>query len=181
MGQAQPFEKEKLIVALIYHDPAVLDVARERLTEAFGPIEAQSEEYSFSELYSDYYDEELGGEGLRRIYSFAEPVAPQRQAQIKTLTNRMEADLSVNGKRKINLDPGLMNIGRLLLATTKPAWFRIPLADGIYTELTLFYSRGEWQELLWTYRDYRSPAVKAFLTDVHKTYLKQRKAGLTRI
>ena len=46
---------------------------------------------------------------------------------------------------------------------------------GIYTELTLFYARGGWHKLPWTYRDYQSERVQAFLTTVRKKYLAQRK------
>ena len=83
--------------------------------------------------------------------------------------------LSDGEGRKINLDPGFINHGRLLLATTKETGFRIPLKDGIYTELTLFWARGGWQKLPWTYRDYQSERVQKFITDVRRTYLAQRK------
>ena len=175
MGLAKEFEKEKLIVGIIFSDEELLSRALELLRENFGEIEAVSEEFSFSEEFSHYYDEELGGEGRRRIYSFTELVDPTRQAEIKTLTNKWEEELSVDGNRHVNLDPGFINHGRLLLATTKPAGFRIPLADGIYTEMTLFWARGGWQKLPWTYRDYQSERVQRFITEVRRTYLKQRK------
>ncbi len=175
MGKLHEFEKEKMIVGVIYHDPAVLEAGLSMLTEAFGPFDLVSEEFSFSKEFSNYYDEEIGGEGLRRIYSFENLVDAARQAEIKTLTNEMEKKLSVGENRKINLDPGFMNIGRVMLATTKPAYFRIPLSDGIFTEMTLFYARGAWQRFPWTYRDYQSPLVHKFLTKVHKKYLAQRK------
>ena len=77
--------------------------------------------------------------------------------------------------RVINLDPGLISHGRVMLATTKKTGFRVPLRDGIYTELTLFYARGAWQKFPWTYRDYQSERVQSFLTVVRKKYLSQRK------
>ncbi len=175
MGKTQDFEKEKLIIGVIYHEKEILERALEILTHEFGEIEAVSEEFSFSEDFSTYYDSELGGEGFRRIYSFKDTVAPERQADIKTRTNEIEAEFSVLGKRRINLDPGFINHGRLLLATTKETGFRIPLKNGIYTELTLFWARGGWQKLPWTYRDYQSERVQKFITEVRRTYLKQRK------
>jgi hypothetical protein len=62
-----------------------------------------------------------------------------------------------------------------MLATTKETGFRVPLADGIYTELTLFWARGGWQKFPWTYRDYQSERVQTFITKVRKKYLEQRK------
>ena len=175
MGAVYEFEKEKLIVGVIYSDKELLDRAMKMLVEEFGEIDAVSEEFSFSEEFSDYYDEELGGEGLRRIYSFKETVDPARQADIKIRTNEIEQLLSVDGNRHVNLDPGFINHGRLLLATTKKAGFRIPLKDGIYTEMTLYYARGEWQKLPWTYRDYQSERVQKFITEVRHNYLLERR------
>ena len=175
MGATYDFEKEKLILGVIYHDKAVLDVAMEILVGEFGEIEDMSEEFSFSGEFSTYYDEEIGGEGMRRIYSFRELVDPSRQAEIKTRTNEIEAQFSVDGNRRINLDPGFINHGRLMLPTTKETGFRVPLSDGIYTELTLFWARGGWQKFPWTYRDYQSERVQTFITKVRKKYLEQRK------
>ena len=175
MGLAQEFEKEKLIIGIIYSDRELLDRALGELCDKFGEIEDFCDEFSFSEEFSHYYDDELGGEGLRRIYSFKELIDPATQAQIKVFTNELEMRLSKNGNRQVNIDPGFINHGRLLLATTKPAGFRIPLCDGIYTELTLFWARGEWQKLPWTYRDYQSKRVQSFITKVRARYLLQRK------
>ena len=176
MGKIYEFEKEKLIIGVIYHDKAVFEEAMGILKEKFGESDGVCEEFSFSEEFSKYYDEEIGGEGLRRIYSFERLVSPSEQAEIKEFTNDVEARFSVDGKRQINLDPGFINHGRLMLATTKAAGFRIPLKNGIYTELTLFYARGGWHKLPWTYRDYQSERVQRFITEVRRIYLNQRKS-----
>lgn len=175
MGAVYEFEKEKLIIGVIYHEKEILDKAMEILTAEFGPIEAVSEEFSFSEEFSTYYDDEIGGEGFRRIYSFKELVDPARQADIKIRTNEIEAEFSVDGKRRINLDPGFINHGRLMLATTKETGFRVPLKNGIYTELTLFWARGGWQKFPWSYRDYQSERVQKFITEVRRSYLLERR------
>ena len=175
MGAVYDFEEEKLIVGVIFHDEEVLRSAMEILTERFGDIEDVCEEFSFSKEFSTYYDSEIGGESRRRIYSFKKTVPPEMQADIKEFTNSVEKSFSVDGDRRINLDPGFINHGRLMLATTKKAGFRIPLKNGIYTELTLFYARGGWHKLPWSYRDYQSERVQDFLTKVRKKYLNQRK------
>ena len=176
MGEVFDFEEEKLIIGVIYNDKEVYEKAIARLVREFGEIDGESEHFSFSREFSDYYDGELEGEGQRVILSFRDTVSPDRQAEIKLLTNSIEIELSEGHEgRLINLDPGFINHGRLMLATTKKAGFRIPLRDGIYTELTLFYARGQWQRLPWTYRDYQSERVQRFITEVRKSYLKDRK------
>lgn len=178
MGAVHDFEEEKLIVGVIYNDPDIYERAILMLTDAFGPIEAESERFSFSEEFSSYYDEELGGEGMRVILSFRDTVKPERQAEIKKTTNEFERILSRDGNRLINLDPGFINHGRLMLATTKEAGFRIPLSDGIYTELTLFWAKGGWHKLPWSYRDYQSERVQKFITKVRDTYMTERRERL---
>ncbi len=175
MGVARDFEYEKLIVGIIYHDTELLAEALSWLVGEFGEIEDKTEVFSFSREFSDYYDSELGGEGMRMIVSFKDTVDPARQAEIKIMTNDFEKKHSECGMRRINLDPGFISHGRLMLATTKPTGFRVPLCDGIYTELTLFYARGAWQHFPWSYRDYRSEKVQEFLTRVRRKYLEQRK------
>lgn len=178
MGQIHKFQKEKLIVGVIFHDEEVLEKALEKLKEKFGEWDMVSPDYSFSENFSTYYDSELGGEGTRRIYSFENTVDPDMQAEIKEFTNDLENSFLGEGGRLINLDPGLMSHGRFMLATTKDASFRIPLKRGIYTEMTLFYARGSWQKLPWTYMDYQSQTVLNFLEKVRKKYLTQRKCAM---
>ena len=175
VGQVYDFEREKLIVGVIYNDGEIYERAVAMLKAEFGEIDGESERFSFSREFSDYYDEELGGEGQRVIFSFCDTVDPARQAEIKQKTNEMEKELSRDGNRLINLDPGFINHGRLMLATTKKAGFRIPLSDGIYTELTLFWAKGAWHKLPWSYRDYQSEKVQKFLTETRKRYLEQRK------
>jgi len=178
MGQIHDFQKEKLIVGVIFHDEEVLKLALDKLTEKFGEWDMVSPDYSFSENFSTYYDSELGGEGTRRIYSFERTVEPDMQTEIKEFTNELENSFIGVGGRLINLDPGLMSHGRFMLATTKDASFRIPLKRGIYTEMTLFYARGAWQKLPWTYMDYQSELVLKFLEKVRKKYLAQRKCEM---
>ena len=57
----------------------------------------------------------------------------------------------------MNLDPGYLAAGKLVLATTKNQQHRIYLGQGIFAEVALRYRAGAWQPWEWTYRDYRSP------------------------
>ena len=57
----------------------------------------------------------------------------------------------------MNLDPGCLSAGKVVLATTKNQQHRIYLGSGIYAEVALRYRDGRWQPWEWTYPDYRSP------------------------
>lgn len=175
MGAIYDFEKEKLIVGVIYSNKEILDAAMSILKEKFGETDDVCEEFSFSREFSTYYDDEIGGEGMRLIFSFDRLVDPALQADIKEFTNEIEKKFSDGENRKINLDPGFINHGRLMLPTTKATGFRVPLKNGIHTELTLFWAKGAWHKFPWSYRDYQSERVQEFLTRVRKKYLNQRK------
>ena len=58
MGQVYDFEKEKLIVGVIYNDEQIYDRAINMLKDAFGEIDGESERFSFSREFSNYYDDE---------------------------------------------------------------------------------------------------------------------------
>ena len=178
MGTAQHFEPEKLICAVLFTDEAAADAAITRLKAVYGDTDLESEPYSFSEI-SPYYDNEMGGTVFRKMLSFAQCRDPQELAAIKTYTNAIEQESANAGNRHINLDPGFVSPGRLSLATTKNAGHRIPLSDGIYAELTLFYARHAWHPFPWTYMDFKLAQVHDFLTQVRGIYMQQRKAWLS--
>ena len=178
MGKAAAFEQEKLICAVLYTDESTADAAISELKKAFGETDLESEPYCFSDI-SPYYDGEMGGKVFRRLLSFSECRNPEELAAIKTQTNRIEQAFANDGNRIVNLDPGFVSAGRLSLATTKNAGHRIPLSDGIYAELTLFYARHAWNPFPWTYMDFKLPQVHAFLTQARSVYMQQRKSWLS--
>lgn len=179
MGKTSEFEREKLFCGILYNDTAMLDEAMTRLCGRYGKIDYTSPEFVFSEL-SSYYADELPGEVYRRFVSFGELISPDMIAQVKLQTNAIEEEMSYHGRRRVNLDPGLIGRGNLLLPTTKYAPHRIAMHDGIYVELTLFYSGGGYIDFPWTYRDFKSDDVKREMESIRKIYIKQRRELLTR-
>lgn len=175
MGKATAFEKEKVVVGVMYTTQQQYDFILEQLENRFGPVDCATEEYSFS-AYSVYYDREMDGRVLKRFLSFRDCVPPETLPEIKRWSNALEDASAVEGNRKINIDPCLLCHGRFVMATTKGASFRVPLRDGIYADLSLVYSNNQWNHFFWTYADVRSESFKAFLTQVRKIYLDQRKA-----
>ena len=173
MGAVGPFEREKLVVGVMYADPIWYSRAMERLVGMFGPADCTMDEYSFSR-YTTFYNPEMGGPVFKRFVSFERLADPSSLAQIKLSTNEVERMLAQNGARRANIDPCLLGHGKFVMATTKNASFRIPLGCGIYAELSLLYAKGGWREFFWTYHDVRSDAVKEFLGRVRNLYLAQR-------
>ena len=173
MGRISSFNREKLILPILFTDREALAGASTALIRRFGPVDYRSGELPFT--FTPYYEREMG-EGIRRLfYSFEEPVDPASLSSIKRFTNRIEARFLRDGNRQINLDPGLLDLNRLLLATTKYAGHRIPLRRGIYAEITLHFREGKFQALPWTYPDFRSPEYQAILLTLRELYHRQLK------
>jgi hypothetical protein len=138
-----------------------MDAVLGALEERFGPADMRGPELPFP--WSSYYDEEMGGRPTRNFLSFPRLVDPGDLAAIKIWTNALELSLATGGRRKINLDPGLLSLSRFALATTKDRPHRIPLSDGIYAEVTLIYERGDYRPLPWTYPDWASEEYRSLL------------------
>jgi hypothetical protein len=75
----------------------------------------------------------------------------------------------------VNIDPGYIDAGKIVLASTKGAGHRIYLGSGIYSEITLLYHGGAFHSFVYTYADYLWPETIAFLTDIRAQYLEQVK------
>ena len=68
-------------------------------------------------------------------------------------------------QRRANIDPGLLSIESLVLATSKYSGHRICIAPQLYAELTLLYQKGRYQPFAWTYLDYQSETLQDFLLE----------------
>ena len=166
MGSVSDFPREKLVIPVLFCDDEDLVKVAGRLEDRFGATDYRSPELPF--IWSDYYNREMGGEIRRVFLGFEALVDPSRLWRIKRYTNSLERRFADGGSRRVNLDPGLLDLNRLLLATTKHAGHRIPLRRGIYAEITLHYRRGRFEPLPWTYPDYRSAEYQEILLQLRE-------------
>lgn len=145
--------------------PGLLD----ELQDHFGPLAHESELLRFD--YTTYYDAELGTPISRRILAF-ERLAPQDSLpRTKLLTNALEQRLArEDGRRLCNLDPGLLTLERLVLATGKNYTHRVYLVEGIWADLTLIHQHGQWKTLPWTFPDYAGSEMQEHLTRLRDLY-----------
>jgi len=144
----------KLIIGFIFKDSADCQKSKAILTKAFGRIDFESRLIPFD--YTDYYEKEMGVGLQREFVSFQRLILPDKLAQIKILANKLEEKLSPNSRRTINIDPGYLDMAKLLLASTKDYAHRIYLSKGIFAEITLFYKDRSFRPWDWTYPDYRT-------------------------
>ena len=164
-------ESARLVISLLACDEQRRLKAIEGLTEELGPLVSISRPLAF--VHGGYYDQEMGTGLTRKIAAFHALVKPENLERIKRRCMDRERQLVLGGGRTVNIDPGLLGSGSLVLATHKPAPHRTPLGQGLYCELTLFFHQGRFQPQVWTYQDYASEEIIQILTLLRQRYLWQ--------
>jgi hypothetical protein len=160
----------KLVVGLLSADPKLLEQAQSALAEGFGTVTVKSPEIPFS--FTDYYEKEMGPNLVRQWVGFHGLIESEQLAEFKQTTGLLEKRFNgPDGKRRVNLDPGMLSLHNLVLASTKGFAHRIYLHGGIYADLALIFQTGKFQPLPWTYPDYQTPACHEFLMRCRKELL----------
>lgn len=173
MGSIEDFLPEKLVVGVLSSLPDGFGEVERALNDVLGVIDYRGDAIPFT--FTSYYDDEMGTPIFRRIYSFRELIDPSSLADIKCAANELEERWRRGSGRRVNLDPGLLGMGRLVLASTKGPGHRIALRRGIYAEVTLVYRAKTFQPLPWTYPDFRSPEYHRILNEIREIYHGQLK------
>ena len=166
-----------LICAVMGRDHAILAQARRRLEALWAPVCRESPAYAFD--FTDYYADEMGPDLIKRLLWFeglVDPaVLPERKRQAMEVEKGLAEVCGGRTKRRANIDPGLVTLESLVLASTKHSGHRICIAPGLYAEVTLFYGQGRYGPLEWTYPDYRTDGVQGFLQEIRTDLLAQRR------
>jgi hypothetical protein len=120
--------------------------------------------------YTDYYHQEMGAPLARIVMAFSGLVPRDCLPEVKTVTNAIEERFLRNGSRTLNIDPGILSLENVCLATTKPYSHRIYLSRGIWAEVTLMFRRDSYHKLEWTYPDYASSEMIRIFNTLRDTY-----------
>ena len=177
MGTVHPPSPVLLILAAFSRYPEAIEWARQKAITAWGSVALESPLFEFRE--TTYYEPTMGSDLLKKFFAFAELMDPGRLADIKLQTGGWELEYAGLGRhpepRPLNLDPGYIALGKLVLASTKDFAHRIYLSRGIYAEVTLCYRHGGWEALPWTFADYRRPDYHRFFTECREYLHRQLK------
>lgn len=174
MGKINKPHLAKLVTGLISSDTTLLDKVCEQLISKFGEIDLASNSMNFT--HTDYYKEEMGENLKKKFISFKNLIEIEKLADIKIYTNDIEKEYTDSkASRKINIDPGYIDLAKLVLASTKDFTHRIYIGKGIYAEVTLRYMHGTYKPWEWTYPDYQKKEYIAFFEKIRKIYNSQIK------
>jgi hypothetical protein len=146
----------------------VLQARWGELDAAFGPLPFE---------LTDYYEAEMGT-GLQRLFLAFEPLQlPDSITELKIAANQVEAAfLKPDGHRTVNVDVGYIDFHKVVLASTKPGPAKIYLRQGIWADMTLRYTHGQFEPFPWTFPDFADGRYDTFFAHIrtlYKTALRQ--------
>ena len=127
-------------------------------------IELESEIYKFDS--TDYYQEEMGS-GLYRSFLSLKGLYPVEQSvSLKNETNSWENEWKEAGKRTLNLDPGYLDLHKVVLLSGKEGPQKIYLGGEIWSDLNLIRKARRFKALPWTFPDLRESRYHTFFERV---------------
>ncbi len=171
MGKVTRHPPVKLIVGLICANNDLFGKCQSMLKKKFGGLDFESSELAFD--FTGYYDKEFGKCLKRKFISFKRLIPAEKLSSIKLFTNSLEKKLSVKGLRGINIDPGYLDMAKLVLASTKDFRHRIYIGRGMFAEITLYFQGKSFRSWEWTYPDYRTPEYIEIFNKIRELYRKQ--------
>lgn len=178
MATASQAEPVRFFCGILASDANAMASARQILSAEWGEPDVDSGVMPFD--FTDYYREQTGGGILRAFLGFPGDFPPDALAGRKVRANAIEIEMasSLPGHhppRPVNLDPGYLAPGKMVLASAKDFAHRVYLSDGIYAEVTLQYRQGRFMSLPWTFPDYASGRYDPFFLTLREKLMDERR------
>lgn len=169
------YQKVKLFCGILYREESIFENVMEKLVKKIDEIDLSAGPFPFT--FTDYYYKEMGDNLKRKFVSFKNLVSPEDTYIWKHITNNIEDEFYTDSEfpRRVNLDPGYINLSHVVLFSTKDFYHRIYLGKGIFAEVTLYYEKGRYIFLPWTYPDYKTQEYLEFFTRIRNIYKEQIK------
>ena len=161
----------KYFIGALYSDQELLEQARKICENRYCDLDFMSEPFPFN--VTEYYDQEMGTPIYRVFFSFLDLGNPGDLAQLKLECIAIEDELMIEGKRKVNLDVGYLDLHKMVLASTKYNGQKIYLDKGIYADPTLVYESGQFRSVENTFPDFKSGAYNEVFTLLRNSYKSQ--------
>jgi hypothetical protein len=143
-----------------------------RLREMWGEPQRESPPFLFD--CTTYY-RAIGDPLYRKFLSFPGLRSGDELATWKQQALSLER--ASGSQRSVNIDPGILDGARLILASTKDRAQRIPIGQGLFAEITLMYRRGKWISFEYTFPDFRDGRYHEFLSSVRNDWADAMRKG----
>ena len=160
----------KLIAGFLFPNTQLYHWTIRKLSSLWGGIERKSPIYPFD--HTDYY-RDIAPVLYKAFVSFKGLYPADQLVRWKLQAVALEAESGP--KRSVNIDPGYLDVARLILASTKDHAHRIYISDGIFAEVTLRFMFGKWISYDHTFPDFKSGCYDDFLSLVRNDWLSDRR------
>ena len=162
----------KLFTGILYREEKDRKAVQLAFEKSFGSVDCEAGPFPFQN--TGYYDEI--GTGLQKyFFSLRGPIEREKMPEIKLFSNRLEASLADDGRRRVNIDPGYLTLSNVFLASCKDYYHRVYLGRGVYLENEYRYNSGSYDFWPWTYPDYKQQSYLNFFYKLRSLYHKQLK------
>ena len=163
------------LISIISSDDELRNEAEISLESYFGKAGLVSELFEFD--LSDYYQDEMGAELTRRWYSYEVLKDASLLVEWKHVCVEIENSLlDTAGNRRVNIDPGYLDHGKLVLASCKAAPDKIYMGNGVFAHICLQYKKGEFHGPEHSFADFIDGRFDEFFRSA-KQLLKQLLKG----
>jgi hypothetical protein len=149
-----PLPACKKVLALLTPEPLWEPKLCADLEKAFGAIDYRGPFFPFED--GGYYAPEMGAPLHRGLLSFRGLSDPAELAAWKTESRSLEETWSLAGRRTRNLDIGYLDPDKLVLGSFKQGPRKIYVGRGVWADMVLGYSNGDFVPTPWTFPDFRS-------------------------
>ncbi len=179
MGSIRSTPTDALLFFAIFSGSSdLLNRTKEELAQRFGSLIVPGPRIDFTD--TDYYQRSMGPNLLKEWFAVDRIIGQDELASIKVECQALEIAIGAGHEstvsRPINIDPGMIDLGKVMLASTKNHAHRVYVGSGIFVEVTLYLCEGEWSGWPWTYPDYRRPEVHRFFDRARQEYRDRRPA-----
>ena len=167
--------KAKAILFLLTQNPALADAVIDHFEKILGPTEFRGAWHLFEKKY---YEEEMGADLKRCVVSFENLFEPWKLAELKRECVKIERlprplrGLAMTAGRTINIDPGYVDLFKVVLASGKGGGQKVGLAEGIYAHPLLRYEKGKWIPFEWTFPDFKADTYHSDLLKIRQSFKK---------
>jgi hypothetical protein len=154
------------------------EAALGELAEHFGGVELAVAGDTVPFARTDYYEPEMGADLVRWYACLDELMPPERLVELKQLTWQLEQHHCRDGHRLVNLDPGYLDLFKVVLASFKHGPQKLYLGSGVWADPVLYFRDGAYRELPWTFPDLRGGDHAAFFAaarELYKTLLRRQR------
>ena len=132
--------------------------------------------------YTDYYEPEMGAALRREYLAFQRLLSPEHLVGLKHETSKVEEALAQGGKRRVNIDPGYVDINKVVLASWKEGLYKVYLGERVWGDPVAHFFEKAFHAEAWTFPDIASGEHFEFFKRArvfYKSLLKKFRDGMS--